>query len=380
MGARRAMTRATFAFTAAITAATALTGPPAAAQPGSLDDQIAEADAKLKAAQARLADTLDKFTAAEQQHQQLSAAAAAAQDTVTRTRTEADAASTEEKTARVEFDQIVSSTYLNGGSYSVTAYLGSNGASDLLDRASMLNMLAGKNNKVMDGMRAAVDHKAKADSDAKAALDDAVKNRDAAAEAKATAEGAYQTAVAEQDKAKAETAQLADRRAKLEAQKQAAAPAAASSAPTSAAPSPAAPAAPAAPAPVAAPGAVVKPAQGTLTSTYGARWGTVHYGIDIANSIGTPILAAMSGVVISSGPASGFGLWVRLQHDNGLITVYGHINESLVTLGQRVTAGQQIATLGNRGESTGPHLHFEVHQDGNKIDPLPWLRSHGVAI
>jgi len=125
---------------------------------------------------------------------------------------------------------------------------------------------------------------------------------------------------------------------------------------------------------------VVKPAQGTLTSTYGARWGTVHYGIDIANSIGTPILSAMAGTVIDSGPASGFGLWVRVQHANGVITVYGHINESLVSVGQRVSAGQQIATMGNRGQSTGPHLHFEVHQNGSKIDPLPWLRSRGVSI
>ncbi|HEX2166054.1 MAG TPA: M23 family metallopeptidase [Longimicrobiales bacterium] len=69
-----------------------------------------------------------------------------------------------------------------------------------------------------------------------------------------------------------------------------------------------------------------------------------------------------------------------MRHDNGLITVYGHINESLVGVGQRVAAGEQIATMGNRGQSTGPHLHFEVHQGGSKIDPLPWLRGHGVGI
>ena len=77
----------------------------------------------------------------------------------------------------------------------------------------------------------------------------------------------------------------------------------------------------------------VAPAQGVFTSGYGARWGGTHYGIDIANSIGTPIKSLMSGTVISSGPASGFGLWVRVQHDNGLVTVFGHINESLVSVG-----------------------------------------------
>jgi murein DD-endopeptidase MepM/ murein hydrolase activator NlpD len=179
-----------------------------------------------------------------------------------------------------------------------------------------------------------------------------VKNRDAAAKAKKAAQDAYTAAVAVQDEARAETARLADRRADLGARTIV----------------------------VADSGAVIRPAQGTLTSTYGARWGTVHYGVDIANSIGTPILAAMAGEVIDSGPASGFGLWVRLQHEGGIITVYGHINESLVTVGQQVGAGEQIATIGNRGQSTGPHLHFEVHQDGNKIDPLPWLRSRGISL
>ena len=83
----------------------------------------------------------------------------------------------------------------------------------------------------------------------------------------------------------------------------------------------------------------------------------------------------------AAGSASGFGLWVRVRHDDGTITVYGHINEYLVPVGKRVTAGEQIATLGNRGESTGPHLHFEVLRHGSrKIDPLVWLRGNGVSI
>ncbi|CAM2779548.1 Murein DD-endopeptidase MepM/ murein hydrolase activator NlpD [Prescottella defluvii] len=123
------------------------------------------------------------------------------------------------------------------------------------------------------------------------------------------------------------------------------------------------------------------PAHGTYTSSYGARWGTLHAGVDIANAIGTPIYAVADGVVIDSGPAAGFGMWVRLQHADGTITVYGHINDSLVTVGQNVMAGDQIATMGNRGFSTGPHLHFEVHLGGeNKIDPLPWLATRGISL
>ncbi|MCA1004495.1 M23 family metallopeptidase [Rhodococcus hoagii] len=125
----------------------------------------------------------------------------------------------------------------------------------------------------------------------------------------------------------------------------------------------------------------VLPAKGTYTSSFGSRWGTLHAGVDIANAIGTPIYSVADGVVVDSGPASGFGMWVRVQHADGTITVYGHINETLVTVGQKVMAGDQIATMGNRGFSTGPHLHFEVHLAGdNKIDPLPWLATRGISL
>ncbi|MFI8567464.1 M23 family metallopeptidase [Rhodococcus sp. NPDC078407] len=123
------------------------------------------------------------------------------------------------------------------------------------------------------------------------------------------------------------------------------------------------------------------PAQGTYTSNFGARWGVLHAGVDVANAIGTPIYAVADGKVIDSGPAAGFGMWVRVQHADGTITVYGHIDTSTVTVGQNVMAGDQIATMGNRGFSTGPHLHFEVHLPGEvKIDPLPWLASRGISL
>ncbi|WP_091505199.1 MULTISPECIES: M23 family metallopeptidase [Amycolatopsis] len=123
------------------------------------------------------------------------------------------------------------------------------------------------------------------------------------------------------------------------------------------------------------------PAHGTFTSGFGARWGTTHYGIDIANSIGTPIYAASDGVVIDAGPASGFGLWVRIQLADGTIQVYGHMNTFSVREGQKVKCGQQIAEIGDRGQATGPHLHFEVWLNGTKkIDPRPWLAARGVYL
>ena len=125
----------------------------------------------------------------------------------------------------------------------------------------------------------------------------------------------------------------------------------------------------------------VLPAQGRFTSGFGARWGTSHKGVDIANAIGTPIVSVADGTVIDSGPASGFGMWVRVQLADGTINVYGHVNRSYVSEGQKVRAGEQIAEIGNRGESTGPHLHFEVWTPGGtKINPLPWLASRGISL
>ncbi|MET9631776.1 M23 family metallopeptidase [Lentzea sp. NPDC006480] len=125
----------------------------------------------------------------------------------------------------------------------------------------------------------------------------------------------------------------------------------------------------------------VRPAAGDFTSGYGGRWGTMHLGIDIAGPIGTPILAAADGVILEAGPASGFGLWVRVQHEDGTITVYGHVNDFIVREGQPVKAGQMIAHMGNRGFSTGPHLHFEVwNPGGQKINPLTWLNARGVTV
>lgn len=122
------------------------------------------------------------------------------------------------------------------------------------------------------------------------------------------------------------------------------------------------------------------PAVGSLTSGFGQRWGSLHGGADIANAIGTPILAASDGMVIDAGPAQGFGNWVRIMSDEGTMTVYGHMEEVLVTTGQRVQAGQTIALMGNRGFSTGSHLHFEVWTNGgrDRADPLEWLRHQGI--
>jgi murein DD-endopeptidase MepM/ murein hydrolase activator NlpD len=127
-------------------------------------------------------------------------------------------------------------------------------------------------------------------------------------------------------------------------------------------------------------GGAIQMVAGRVTSGFGARWGTRHEGLDIAAPIGTPIRAPMPGTVVDSGPASGFGLWVRVRHGDGTVTTYGHVNRSFVTTGEQVSAGQEIAEVGNRGHSTGPHLHIEVTTPGGtKINPRPWLDQHGIG-
>jgi murein DD-endopeptidase MepM/ murein hydrolase activator NlpD len=124
----------------------------------------------------------------------------------------------------------------------------------------------------------------------------------------------------------------------------------------------------------------VMPTKGVWTSGFGYRWGVLHAGIDIAGPIGTPIVAVADGTVIDAGPTAGYGAWVKIRHNDGTVTLYGHVNTWLVSVGQRVMAGDQIATIGNRGNSTGPHCHFEVLLNGsNRIDPVPWLAQRGLS-
>jgi hypothetical protein len=124
----------------------------------------------------------------------------------------------------------------------------------------------------------------------------------------------------------------------------------------------------------------VMPTKGVWTSGFGYRWGVLHAGIDIANSIGTPIYAVADGVVTDAGPTAGYGAWVKIRHNDGTVTLYGHVNTWLVSKGERVMAGDQIATIGNRGNSTGPHCHFSVLLNGTDfIDPVPWLAKRGLS-
>ncbi len=121
------------------------------------------------------------------------------------------------------------------------------------------------------------------------------------------------------------------------------------------------------------------PASGVISQGYHSG----HDGIDIANALGTPIHAADAGTVTHSGPASGYGQWIRIAHADGSVTEYGHMYQRDVAVGETVSAGQQIALMGSEGQSTGPHLHFEVHLDGGfgfGDDPIAYMSARGVAL
>ena len=126
-----------------------------------------------------------------------------------------------------------------------------------------------------------------------------------------------------------------------------------------------------------------------MTSDFGPRsspggvGSTYHRGIDLGGGgCYGPIWAANNGQVVRSGPASGYGNLIEVDHGGGVHTRYGHMfNDGLlVQVGDQVTAGQQIAKVGTTGTSTGCHLHFEVLVDGQQVDPEAFLAQVGVTI
>lgn len=135
----------------------------------------------------------------------------------------------------------------------------------------------------------------------------------------------------------------------------------------------------------------VRPAAGWISSWFGAR-GTIcanghctssgHRGIDFAPGCSAPIYAAASGTVVFAGYSSSWGNFIKVDHGGGIVTGYAHIKPGgyNVSYGQRVSAGQVIAYVGNTGASTGCHLHFEVYSGGVRIDPAPFLRARGISV
>lgn len=133
------------------------------------------------------------------------------------------------------------------------------------------------------------------------------------------------------------------------------------------------------------------PASGRITDGYGPRTvicgaggcsGSFHYGADIGAGCGAPIYAAASGTVVYAGYLGTYGNFVKIDHGNGVATGYAHIGYggTYVGVGQQVSAGQNIASVGMTGAATGCHLHFEVFNWGSRVNPFPWMADRGVPL
>jgi murein DD-endopeptidase MepM/ murein hydrolase activator NlpD len=327
----------------------------------------------------------------------LRAAQATAEQTAARVAAAATAvAAVQRRVAQLSHDRYMGGTRLAGAA----ALLDSAGPSELLQRAATLDYVAGDQVRVLNRLQVARVVQADADAAARRARDVTARARTAARQAEVDADAAV---AAEQVAVATATAQQAAYARQLQAaqirllalqgarnayQQWAAAQRAQALAAAAAARRRvglvAAAAARARAHGCSGSSRYVLPAGGEVSSCFGRRWGALHAGLDLAATIGTPVYAATSGVVRRAGGATGFGQAVYIHGDDGAVTVYGHVNRYFVVAGQRVAAGEQIAEVGNRGQSTGPHLHFEVHPSGamysGAVDPVPWLAARGVSV
>lgn len=118
-----------------------------------------------------------------------------------------------------------------------------------------------------------------------------------------------------------------------------------------------------------------------VSSSFGTRWHPLlggyrfHAGIDLPAAMGTRTFATSAGTVATAGWCGGYGNCVTLDHGDGYFTLYGHLARVDVATGQRVGSGQELGLVGSTGNSTGPHLHYEVRINGRPVDPIPYLRG-----
>ena len=379
----------------------------AAAEVGRIAGLVAAAEAELDRVTLEAQAAADAQLVAQAELERAQAAAATAQAELEVARAAVDG-------ARADVAKLGRESYMRGGALTgVAAMLNAGGPAEMLQQAATLEVLGVQRAATLQHLEVAQVRQANAESVARATVTQTQAAEREAAAARATAEARAASSQAAFDATVAQKAQFDQqlqqaqiqllslqgaRNAYQAWQQEQKARAAAEAAEAAAAARTAAeaaerarrnsrPAGPSAtppannPPPSTGAGPGVAPTSGRFTTCYEMRWGTMHYGVDIAAPIGTPIYSPLGGRVLRAGPASGFGLAVYIQHDDGSVTVYGHINDYFVTAGQWVSAGTVIAEVGNTGQSTGPHLHFEVHADGlyqGRTDPMPWLAARGV--
>ena len=390
--------------------------PASAAPTNPSDQQLATARAAREAAAAEVGRIAGLAAAAETELQRVTLQAQAAADAQLVALAEleqakeaaaasADALRSAERqveSARGDVAALGRATYMRGQTLThVAALVNAEGPTEMLERAATLEFLGEQRTETLRALKISQVRRANADSSARATLDRVDEAEQAATAARVAAEQqlaetkrAYEVIAARKSEYGRQLRRAQIRLLRLQGERDAyrawrqredalaareaaraaeAARRAAERAERARRSDPSSPGSPSS--------GAVAPTSGIFTTCYEMRWGVMHYGVDIAAPIGTPVYSPIAGRVVRAGPATGFGLAVYIQHDDGSVTVYGHINDYFVSAGQRVAAGQVVAEVGNKGQSTGPHLHFEVHADGmyqGRTNPIPWLAARGV--
>lgn len=355
----------------------------AAAALQAVQAQLPAAWAAVAAAQAQLADAQHRDAEARAELARAQAQAAQALDRV-------HAATDRVEAEKRQVDGFARAAYQQGGPMAkVGLIMSSRGPADFLERSGYVQTVFRAENAQILSMEAArlelqqagraLDQRRGEAAAAQQATADAVADRARASQAAEQAAQQVDALIARQQSAlnAAQAARTTDRahydalqaesaRLAQLIQQQAAARARTATAPQ-----------------VHASGKMLWPANGPLTSRFGWRMHPIygemrlHAGIDIGAAYGSPVWAAMDGVVIFAGQSSGYGNLVIVDHGTvdgrPVATAYGHMSSIGVRAGQHVSRGQTIAAVGNEGNSTGPHLHFEVRINGQPTDPMAWF-------
>lgn len=333
--------------------------------------QVRELEAGVRAQQARLSVLRGQLAGARARLTALDGTIARQTERLGRLRGEY-------RVALSRLEQRVRELYMTDGPDALAFVLGTASFADLIDNLDLLNRIGRQDERIAARVKASRDGVADARRRAKAARVEAAHVEAAVASATSEQQGVVSRLVASRDALvaarrdkSATLASIRDDRAStlaeidaLEEQSAALAERIRQAQQQSSS------------APVVVPsgsGVLGWPVSGPVTSGFGLRWGRMHEGIDIAVAEGTPVRAAGAGTVIYAGWMGGYGNLVVVDHGNGLSTAYAHNSSLGVGVGQSVTAGQVVSYAGNTGNSTGPHVHFEVRVNGSAVDPLGYL-------
>jgi murein DD-endopeptidase MepM/ murein hydrolase activator NlpD len=350
----------------------------AGAQEGVLTSELTVLNSRVRTAQAVLNTEQAQLTAVEQELVVQAARRQALDRQVSELRERLTQLRREESAAVVSLERRVREIYMADEPDPVAFMFGAASFGDLIDTIELLDRIGRQDERIVQSVTrsrqriadaAAVARAARAEArvvereiEARVAEQHAIRDRlaagrDALAAAESGKEAALGTIRENKEHFTEEVEVLEEESAALGARIRAAQEANASSGP----------------APVANPGGLAWPVSGPVVSGFGPRGGRLHEGIDIIAASGTPVRASASGVVIHAGWLGGYGLLVVVDHGGGLSTAYAHNSSLARGVGSQVSQGDVIAYVGSTGNSSGPHVHFEVRVNGTAVDPMGYL-------